>query len=93
MDPDNDKICIGVDWDKDQIIDEWSTYRKIQTRWKFDCNGRTGLVYIFAEDEHGARSEWHDTMHNIKELNQIPKILLWLIERFPFLQPYFSCFL
>jgi len=69
MDPDNDKICVGVDWDKDQKIDEWSDYRRIQTRWEFKCFGKTGLVYIVAEDNHGLRSEWHDTSHKI--LNSI----------------------
>lgn len=66
-DPDNDKICIGVDWDRDHIIDEWSTYRRIKTRWEFDCDGRTGIVYYVAEDEHGARSQWYESMHKTKE--------------------------
>lgn len=70
MDPDNDKICVGVDWDRDQNIDEWSNYRRIQTRWEFDCSGKSGLVYIFAEDAHGLRSEWHSAMYKIIGLNQ-----------------------
>ena len=61
-DQDNDKICIGVDWNRDHIIDEWSDYRRILTRWEFDCSGKTGIAYYIAEDEHGARSEWYQTM-------------------------------
>ena len=87
-DPDNDKICVGVDWDRDQIIDEWSTYRKIQTRWEFNCNGRMGLVYIIAEDEHGLRSEWHDAMHKIKEFNQNPFLSSFFINRFFLTYPF-----
>ncbi len=67
-DSDNDKICIGIDWDRDHLIDEWSTYRRIKTRWEFDCDGRTGIVYYVAEDEHGARSQWYESMHKTEEI-------------------------
>lgn len=93
MDPDSDKICVGIDWDKDKNIDEWSTYRRIQTRWEFDCIGRTGLVYFFAEDEHGARSEWHDIMYKIKDINLNSFLSLFFLNHFPFLQTYLSNFL
>jgi hypothetical protein len=75
MDPDNDKICVGIDWDKDQKIDEWSNYRKIKTRWEINCNDRTGNVYIIAKDEHGAISEWYDTIHKIKSINNYSNLL------------------
>jgi hypothetical protein len=69
-DPDNDKICVGIDWNRDQIIDEWSTYRRIQTRWEFDCSGRYSRAYIIAEDIHGLQSEWYNIDNVILNLNQ-----------------------
>jgi hypothetical protein len=75
MDSDNDKICVGIDWDRDQKIDEWSNYRKIKTRWEINCNDRTGTVYILAKDEHGAISEWYDTVHKIKSVNNYFNLL------------------
>ena len=92
MDPDNDKICVGIDWDRDQIIDEWSSYRKIKTRWEFDCNDKTGTVYILAQDEHGAISEWHDTLHKIKIINHY-EILQFNIKNFFLIKSYVYSFL
>lgn len=80
-DQDNDKICIGVDWNRDHIIDEWSDYRRIMTRWEFDCNGRTGIAYYIAEDEHGARSEWYQTLQKSNYNNQNLNILLYLFNQ------------
>jgi hypothetical protein len=92
MDPDNDKICVGIDWDKDQKIDEWSNYRKIKTRWEFDCNDRTGTVYIIAKDEHGAISEWYDTVHKIKSTINYSNLLL-NIGKLHLIKSYFNLFL
>ena len=44
-------------------------------------------------DVYGEWSDWSDplvvSMPKIKSYNIIPKILIWLLESFPFLQPYF----
>ena len=80
-DQDNDKICIGIDWNRDHIIDEWSDYRKIMTRWEFDCNGITGIAYYIAEDEHGARSEWHQTMQKSNHINQNLDIISYMFHQ------------
>jgi len=64
---------------------------EIQYIWR-----ETGAYNITARvmDVYGEWSEWSDplsiTMPRVKSFNQIPRILLWLFERFPFLQPYFS---
>lgn len=53
-------------------------------------------VRVKAIDEHGAESEWSDplivTMPRAKTFNQIPRILVWLFDRFPFLQLNFYFF-
>jgi len=51
-------------------------------------------IRVKAKDKWGEESEWSDpltvTMPRVKLFTQIPRILSWLIERFPFLQPYIS---
>jgi len=79
LDPDNDKICVGIDWDRDQILDEWSTYRRIQTRWEFDCSGKYNTAYIIAEDIHGLQSEWYNVDSIILNLYQNNFLSLFLI--------------
>jgi len=55
----------------------------------------TGIYNITARvmDVYGEWSDWSDplvvSMPKIKSYNIIPKILIWLLESFPFLQPYF----
>jgi len=84
FDPDNDKICVGIDWDRDQKIDEWSTYRRIQTRWEFDCSGKYNTAYIIAEDIHGLQSEWYNVDNIILNLNQNNFLSIFLINNFKF---------
>jgi len=57
-DPDNDQIRYGVDWDKDEpiAIDQWTGLVSSGTEQRINCGGRTGAVYVIAEDEHGAQS-------------------------------------
>jgi hypothetical protein len=47
-------------------------------------------IRVKAIDEHGAESDWSDSlvvsMPKSKIYNQIPKIIFWLFERFPFIQ-------
>jgi len=65
-DSDGDKIKYGWDWNGDNIIDEWDdnygnfyVYAEIDTAHEF-VNSGTFTVYVLAEDEHGAKSEWSD---------------------------------
>lgn len=54
-------------------------------------------IKVSVRDEKLEWSEWSDpltvTMPRAKIFNQIPRILVWLFERFTFLQPYLSYFL
>jgi len=53
-------------------------------------------IRVKAKDVYGDESPWSDpltvTMPKVKIFNQIPRILIWLFERFPFLHPYFTYF-
>ncbi|MFE3845669.1 PKD domain-containing protein [Thermoplasmatota archaeon] len=74
----------------------------------YNNGGICGIVYswnedgeysvkVKAKDVYGDESPWSDplevSMPKTKTFNQLPKIILWLFERFPFLQSYFSYFI
>jgi hypothetical protein len=93
-DPDEDLVRYGVDWDNNGVIDQWTSYVSSGTEQRIDCNNRVGSVGVIVEDEHGAQSDWVSTQHKIKSINFINnKVLIFLFERFPFLQSYFSHFI
>jgi len=54
-------------------------------------------IKVKAKDLYGDESPWSDpltvAMPRVKIFNQIPKILIWLFERFPFLEQFFSHFI
>jgi len=98
-DPDLDRIYFIIDWD-----DGNSHYESKQIQsgdiliksYSWDKRG-TYSIRVKAIDEKEAESEWSDpltvTMPKMKLFNQIPRILIWLFEMFPFLQLYFSYFI
>jgi len=53
-------------------------------------------IRVKAKDQYGDESPWSDqltvTMPKPKLFDQIPRILVWLFEHFPFLQPYLNFF-
>jgi len=94
-DPDGDPISIGWDWNGDYIVDNWIGWVR---------NGTYDMAHFFtkiniykisvkAKDFNGAESEWSDPliviMPKTKSFDSIPQVILWLLERFPFLQTYF----
>ncbi len=58
IDPDGDKLRVGIDWNRDGNVDEWSFYEFGAIRFSFNASGQSGKANVIAEDIHGARSEW-----------------------------------
>ena len=96
IDPDNDKLKYNVyfeDGDNYQTNFYVSGATIIQN-WTWHEEGNY-TIRIQAEDTFGAKSAWSTlevTMPKIKTFNQLPRILVWLFERVPFIQSYFNFF-
>ena len=98
-DIDFDKIYYLFDWG-DGNFSGWlgpvSSGKTIEASHIWIERG-TYEIRVQARDVHGLESEWSDpltvSMPRTKAFNQIPKILIWLFERFPFLQSYIPQFL
>ena len=98
-DQDLDRINFIIDWGEGNSYYESEKIQSgdilyISNSW----NERgTYTIQVKAKDVYGDESPWSDplsiNMPRSKIFNQIPKILLWLFERFPSLQSYFSYFL
>ncbi|MFE3846154.1 PKD domain-containing protein [Thermoplasmatota archaeon] len=99
IDPDSDQVYYKWDWG-DQIISDWNgPYNSgevvhLSHSWRSRGNYN---IKVKARDDDWHESEWSDSlsvsMPKSKSYDQIPRIILWLFERFPFLQSYFSNFL
>ncbi len=98
-DPDDDQIWFYWDFGDNELSGWLGPYNTgnicgIVHSWNEDGEY---TIKVKAKDVYGEESEWSDpltvTMPKSKIFNQIPRILLWLFERFPFLQPYFSHFI
>ena len=89
-------IYILFDWD-DRNSSGWlgpyNSGEKVSVYHLWKEQG-TYEIRVKAIDTRGDNSEWSDplvvSMPKNKSITFIPKILIWLFERFPFLQPYFS---
>jgi len=98
IDPDGDDVyfeiewfvgCPGVSWDG-----PYKSGEEIIKSNSWDEEG-THIITVRVKDIHGLEGEstaLEVTMPKIKTYNSIPRILVWLFERFPFLQSYFSNF-
>jgi len=95
IDSDFHEIYYFVDWG-DGKNDEWigpydfSENGTFVHSWSYRDNY---TIRVKAKDIYNFESDWgmlEVTIPKNKTFNQIPKTLLWLFERFPFLQPYFS---
>jgi len=58
IDPNENKLRYGVDWENDRIADQWTDLAPSGTDVTIECNGRNGTVGVIAEDEFGAQSDW-----------------------------------
>jgi len=95
-DPDYDQLCYMWDW-SDGTTRSWigpycnDKICNISHIWNKTGNFN---IRVKAKDIHNQESEWSDPlvviMSRVKFINHISKMLIWLFERFPFLQPYFS---
>jgi len=97
-DPDGDLIWYKWYWNEpinetSEWIGPFTSGQTMTTSHVWDEQGDYS-IRVKAKDEHDAESEWSDalvvSMPRVKIFNQIPKIIIWLFERFPFLQPYLS---
>jgi pyrrolidone-carboxylate peptidase len=97
IDPEDGEVSYFIDWG-DETTGGWT--RMLPSGEVYNVSyfwGEEGdySVKVKAKDEYGTESDWTTlevTMPNQKTLNQISKIILWLLDQFPFLQPYFSQF-
>jgi len=96
-DPDGDQVYYKWDWGDETSgwIGPYDGGVTISTPHSWDEDDDYEIK-VKAKDVYGDESPWSDpltvTMPRAKTFNQIPSILLWLFERFPILQPYFSYF-
>ncbi|MBC7128189.1 MAG: hypothetical protein H5T45_00440 [Thermoplasmatales archaeon] len=65
IDPDNDKLQYGWDWNSDAIVDEWTGFynsgEKAIISHKWDKRG-SYEIRVRARDENGFESEWSDPL-------------------------------
>ncbi|MFE3845418.1 M28 family metallopeptidase [Thermoplasmatota archaeon] len=94
LDPNDDNVFYFVDWGDNQTADWIGPYNSGQS---IDINHiwvEQGyyIIRVKAKDIYDEESEWATlevSMPKQKISNQIPKILMWLFERFPFLESLF----
>jgi parallel beta-helix repeat protein len=93
-DPDGDQIWYKWDWGDETSgwLGPYDGGVTITTPHTWDEDGEY-IIKVKAKDVYGDESDLSDslivTMPKTKMFNQIPKILVWLFERFPFIQTYF----
>jgi len=61
LDPDDDDIKYGWDWDGDDTVDEWSVFYNSSDTCSMSHTWITTGIYnikVKAQDEHGADSDW-----------------------------------
>jgi hypothetical protein len=75
LDPENDDIRYGWDWDGDDNIDEWTDFfasgEKINISHIWKTAG-TFLVKVIAEDDYGAQSIYSDSLEVVTNDNRPP---------------------
>jgi len=98
LDPNGDNIYIMILWYDNYPDAQWDgPYYSSEIIMKNYSWAEDGIynIQVKSKDIYGDESEWNTlevTMPKQKIFNQFPKILLWLFEQFPFLQPYFQHF-
>ena len=74
-DSNNDDIRLGLDWDEDQIVDDWTVYHssgstvEISHTWE---NEGEFNISVIAEDSYGGESNWSTFSINIRDVNCLP---------------------
>ena len=58
VDFENDAVKIGVSWNNDGNVDEWTDFKSSPGHRAIICEGKNGTVGVVAEDEYGAQSLW-----------------------------------
>ena len=91
IDPEGDEVSFYVDWG-DGSTSGWTRMvssgeeHNVSHIWE---ERGTDNIKVKAKDVYGDESPWSDpltvTMPRVKLFNQIPKIIIWLFERFPLL--------
>ena len=91
-DPNNDEVSYYIDWG-DGNIDNWT--RMLPSGEEYNVSHiweerGTYVIKVKAKDVYGDESSWSDpltiTMPRVKIYNQIPKIIIWLLDKFPILR-------
>jgi len=96
VEPNIDLFAIFIDWGDNstcfnETSDWFGPYRYVNNLSFSHAWSKEGeyTIRVKAKDEYGLESEWSDpltvTMPKTKIFNQMPRILLWLFERFSFI--------
>ncbi|MFE3845822.1 PKD domain-containing protein [Thermoplasmatota archaeon] len=95
-DPDGDQIWFNWDFGDDGSsgwVGPYDSGEACEVEYSWDEEGDYSIK-VKAKDVYGEESPWSDpltvSMPRAKLFNQMPRILLWLFERFPFFQSYFN---
>ena len=93
-DPEGGKVSYFIDWG-DEVTSGWTRLLpsgedyNVSHFWEEEGDY---TIKVKAKDEYGSESDWSTieiSMPKLKTFVHIPKILVWLFERFPFIQSYF----
>ncbi len=97
IDQEGDQVYYKWDWGDETSgwLGPYNSGETCEASHIWDTEGSYNIK-VKAKDQYGDESPWSDplsiSMPKKKKFNSFPRILLWLFERFPFLQPYFSHF-
>jgi hypothetical protein len=88
QDLDGDRIRVGIDWDIDRTIDEWTPFCSCDIEVCVGCEDKMGAVEVYAEDVHGARSDpyW------VRVDNYKPKNILFKMRLISYFENHFIMF-
>lgn len=96
-DIDGDQIYYKWDWDDETSgwLGPYNSGETCEGVYIWDDEGSYDIK-VKAKDQYGDESPWSDpltiSMSKKKMFNSFPKIIIWLFERFPFIQSYFPYF-
>lgn len=79
IDPDDNQVKYGISWNNNGIVDKWTEFHESGEEVRIDCEGRTGIVKVIAEDQYGAQSDWMQLKSKKQTIDQ-QTILNYLVQ-------------
>jgi hypothetical protein len=95
IDPDGDDVYYYIDWGDNTNTDWLGPFKsgeEVKSSHAWNEDG-VYIVKIKSKDLDEAESDWGTieiNMPRVKNNNRIPELIIWLFEKFNFLQPFFN---